>query len=130
MTVCTELIWTRLECCRWPLVLVIYEQDRHCERCTALAVDGSVEHRWIDTDRGKRKYSEKELPECHCVHLKPHWCRERDRERQRCLSATPSSTNPISRIIMTTESSSTQSTTCPNSTLSISNSIVKMLQIW
>jgi hypothetical protein len=129
MAVCTELIWTGIECCRWPLVLVNYGQDRPCERCTASAVDGSVEHWWIDTDRGKRKYSEKELSECHCVHLKPHLCRERDRERQRRLSATPSSTNPVGRIIMTTESSSTQSTTCPNSTLSISNPIVKILLI-
>jgi hypothetical protein len=86
MAVCTEMIWTRIECCRWPLVLVNYEQDRHCECCTASAVDGSVEHWWIDTYRGKRKNSEKELSECHCVRLKTHWCRERDRERQRCVS--------------------------------------------
>ena len=55
MAVCTDLIWTRIGCCRWPLVLVNYEQDRHCERCTASAVDGSVEHWWTDTDRGKWK---------------------------------------------------------------------------
>lgn len=51
----TGLIWTRIQCCRWPLVLVNYEQDRHCERSTELAVDGSVEHWWTDTDKGKRK---------------------------------------------------------------------------
>lgn len=46
-----------------------------------------------------------------------------------CLSAIPSSTTPIGRIIMTMVSSRTQST-FPNSTLCIWNPIVKMLLIW
>jgi hypothetical protein len=32
----------------------------------------SVEHWWNDFDRGKRKYSKKNLSECNCVHHKSH----------------------------------------------------------
>ena len=104
---------------------------------TSVIVSAVHRRRWMEvwstggeTLTGKRKHSEKQLSEWHCVHLKPHWCRERDRERPRFLRAAPSSTNPVGRIIMTMESSNTQSTTCPNSTLSISNPIVKMLLLW
>jgi hypothetical protein len=41
---------------------------------TALVVDGwmSMENWWNDTDRGKLKFSEKNLPQWHSVHLKSH----------------------------------------------------------
>jgi hypothetical protein len=32
----------------------------------------SIEHRWNEIDRGKPKYSEKSLSQCHFVHQKSH----------------------------------------------------------
>jgi hypothetical protein len=31
-----------------------------------------MEHQWIESDRGKPKYSEKNLSHCHFVYLKSH----------------------------------------------------------
>jgi hypothetical protein len=32
----------------------------------------AMEHRWNEIDRGKPKYSEKNLSQCHLVHHKSH----------------------------------------------------------
>jgi len=34
--------------------------------------DMNVEYCWNDTDKGNSKYSEKNLPHCHFIHLKSH----------------------------------------------------------
>jgi hypothetical protein len=52
---------------RWRLIVQTYEEDNEFFCFSIL-----MEHQWNETDKGKPKYSEKNMSQCHFVHHKSH----------------------------------------------------------